>query len=75
MKNVTLALDEDILEAGREYARQHRTSLNRLIRKLLEQTVAPPPSSSGLAEFLRLAKKANGHSRGWKWRRTDLYDV
>ena len=75
MTNVTLALDEGILEAGREHARQHRTSLNRLIRKLLEQTVAPHPSGAGLAEFLRLARKANGDSRDWKWKRTDLYDT
>ena len=75
MKNVTLALDEGILEAGREYARQHHTSLNRLIRKLLEQTVSPHPRDVGLAEFIRLARKAKGNSRDWKWKRTDLYDV
>ena len=39
MQNITLSLDEDILKAGREYAKKHKTSLNSLIRRLLEQTV------------------------------------
>ena len=39
MKNITLSIDEDILQAGREYARVHDMSFNVLVRKLIEQTV------------------------------------
>jgi hypothetical protein len=35
MKNITLALDEKTIKAGREYARTHNLTLNSLIRKLL----------------------------------------
>jgi plasmid stability protein len=41
MKNITISLDDEILKAGREYAKRHNTSLNSLIRKLLAQTVLP----------------------------------
>jgi ribosomal protein S3AE len=75
MKNVTLALDERVLAAGREYARQHRTSLNRLIRQLLEKTVTSKASESDLSQFFQLADKAAGNSHGRRWKREDLYDV
>lgn len=40
MKNITLSADEELLKAGRDYARAHNTSLNDLIRKLLAQAVS-----------------------------------
>ena len=39
MKNITLALDEDTLAAGRAYAERHQTTLNALVRDLLARTV------------------------------------
>ena len=39
MPNITISLDEDLLKSGRRYAEKHQTSMNALIRKLLEQTV------------------------------------
>ena len=39
MPNITISLDEDLLKSGRRYAEKHQTSVNALIRKLLEQTV------------------------------------
>ena len=41
MKNITLSIDEDVLQAGRDYARAHNMSFNVLVRKLIEQTVVP----------------------------------
>lgn len=74
MKNVTISLDDEILKAGREYARRHNTSLNALIRKLLAQTVLPD-SQNWLEECFALMDQANANSRGQKWNREDLYDV
>ncbi|MBN1675912.1 MAG: hypothetical protein JXR37_33015 [Kiritimatiellae bacterium] len=75
MKNVTIAIDEKTLAAGREYARKHRTSLNKLIRQLLERTVLPQRSESWVEEFFRLADQAEGDSRGKRWTREDVYDA
>lgn len=74
MKNVTISLEEEILKAGREYAKRHNTSLNALIRKLLAQTVLPE-SQNWLEECFTLMDQANANSHGEKWKREDLYDV
>ena len=39
MKNITFAIDDKTLEAGRRYASRHRTTLNALVRDLLVRTV------------------------------------
>ena len=74
MKNITLSLDEKVLEAGREYAKAHNMSLNALIRKLLAQTVLPA-AEHWVDEMLGLMDRAEGDSHGQKWTREDLYDV
>ena len=75
MKNVTIAIDEQTLTAGREYARAHHTSLNKLIRDLLRRTVVRDSRATWADEFLELAEKAGGDSRGRRWKREDLYRV
>lgn len=75
MKNVTIALDEDVLKAGREYARAHHTSLNNLIRRLLERTVMRRQEEGAWDRFFELADKAGGDSKGKRWKREDLYRV
>ncbi len=73
MKNITISVDEKVLEAGREYAKKHDISLNALIRKLLTQTVQPE-SEDWLDECFLLMDKADAYSDGEKWSREDLYD-
>ena len=74
MKNITIALDEKIIKAGREYAQKHHTSLNSLIRSLLEQTVMPA-SKHWLDECFELMDQAQADSSGTRWKREDLYRV
>ena len=74
MKNVTIAVDEGTLVAGREYARAHHTSLNALIRHLLRQTVVRQSSPAWIEDFFKLADRAGGNSRGKRWKREDLYE-
>jgi hypothetical protein len=72
MKNITLAIDEDILERGREYAKRHHTSLNGLVRDLLERTVKP--RKDWLEETFRLADEAHGNSEGRIWTKEEIND-
>lgn len=74
MKNITLSIDNDVLRAGREYAKKHNISFNALIRRLLEQTVLKS-SHDWIDECLQLMDKAKANSQGKKWRRKDLYRV
>ena len=74
MPNITISLDEDLLKSGRRYAEKHQTSLNALIRTLLEQSVRPQ-SKNWLEECFQLMDRTNVNSKGRKWRREELYDV
>ena len=74
MPNITISLDKDLLESGRRYAEKHQTSLNALIRTLLEQSVRPQ-SKNWLEECFQLMDRTNLNSKGRRWRREELYDV
>ena len=74
MPNITISLDEDLVNAGRAYAREHNTSLNNLLRKLLAQTVTSK-SDGWLDECFSLMDRAGANSQGRRWKREDLYDV
>ena len=73
MPNITISLDEGLLKSGRRYAEKHQTSINALIRKLLEQTVRLQ-SEAWLAECFNLMDRAGGNSKGRRWQREDLYN-
>jgi hypothetical protein len=72
VKNVTLALDEETLDAGRAYAHRHQTTLNTLIRELLVKTVVADRDAA-VREMFRLMDAHPGDSRGKGWTRDELY--
>jgi hypothetical protein len=72
MKNVTLALDEETLNAGRAYAQRHQTTLNALVRDLLVKTVVADRQAA-VDEMFRLMDAHPGNSRGRRWSRDELY--
>jgi hypothetical protein len=73
MANITLSLDDDLIKAGREYAKKNQgSSLTNLIRKILKDTVSPS-SEQWIEECFTLMDKAGGGSKGKKWSREDLY--
>jgi hypothetical protein len=74
MRNVTLSIDDNVLLAGREYARNHNISFNVLVRKLIEQTVVPK-KGQWLDDTFTLMDKLNVSSGNKKWTREELYRV
>jgi len=46
MRNVTLSMSESLLERGREYAHEHGTTLNQLIRDLLTREISRGDSTA-----------------------------
>lgn len=72
MKNITLALDEETLEAGRAYARRHQTTLNALVRELLVKTVVTDRQAA-VREMFRLMDAHPGNSHAHRWTREELY--
>ena len=74
MPNITISIEEDLLKSGRRYAEKHQTSINALIRKLLEKTVYTQ-SDDWVEECFQLMDRTDVNSKGKRWRREDLYDV
>jgi len=74
MPNLTISIDEDLMKTGRQYAEKHHTSVNALIRNLLEQTVKNN-SVQWIEECFSLMDRADARSEGKTWKREDLYDV
>ena len=72
MRNVTLSADERLIDEGRRYAREHHTSLNALLRTLLERVVRES-QTDWVADCVKEMDAAKGNSRGKKWKREDLY--
>ena len=72
MKNITLALDEKIIQKGRKYASKHNLTLNSLVRKLLEKTV-DADSSDWLDECFAKMDKIDLPTKIEKWNREELY--
>jgi hypothetical protein len=72
MKNITLALDDETLEAGRNYANRHQTTLNALVRHLLVRTVVADRRAA-VTEMFRLMDAHPGNSQGKRWSRDELY--
>ncbi len=74
MPNITISIDEKLLKFGRQYAEKHHTSVNALIRTLLERTVKAD-STQWLDECFALMDRTNARPTGKRWKREDLYDV
>jgi hypothetical protein len=80
MKNVTLAIDEQLLERARTLADSRKTSLNALIRSLLAHEVEQDDriawARQGMRRLIEEAKAKAGDSHGepYVWNRRDAYD-
>lgn len=76
MKNITLAIDEEILRAARRYAANHDTTVNALVREFLSDLVRwEERAAKARAELVEMAKKSKARlGPNWKWKREDAYE-
>jgi uncharacterized protein DUF6364 len=76
MKNITLAIDEDLLKAARRYAAARDTTVNGLVREYLTRIATEDDRvAKARAELLKLAEASEARlGPGWKWNREELYD-
>jgi antitoxin component of RelBE/YafQ-DinJ toxin-antitoxin module len=71
--NLTLSLDERLLDEARKVAAAMGKSVNQLIREHLEQITSKPPVEEEIAELRRLSQESGGRSRGWKFDREEIH--
>jgi hypothetical protein len=71
--NLTLSVDEQLVERAREVARQQGTSLNALIRDYIELLAGQAGGDAILREFETMWAEP-GSSGGKPFRRAELYE-
>lgn len=72
--NVTLSIDEELVQRARDLAARQGTSLNQMIRRLLEEATRANARDAVLADLEQLWDESEGDSRGRSWTREELYD-
>ena len=74
MKNITLAIDETLLNRGRSFAQRRNLSFNAFVRGLIEKSVQEEPLIWTEDAFALMdAAAATPNPAGWS--REDLYRV
>jgi hypothetical protein len=72
-KNVTISLDENLLNAGRRYAKLKGTSINEMFREFLRGKVVADTGSDIAEEMMDALDAAQNQSKKRSWKREDAY--
>jgi hypothetical protein len=72
LMNVTLSIDEQVVERARKKADALGKSLNQLIRDYLQKLAGGDDPERSIEEFNRLSGR--GHSRGWRFNRDEIHE-
>ncbi|NJM34038.1 MAG: hypothetical protein HC850_04235 [Rhodomicrobium sp.] len=76
MKNITLAVNEEVLAAVRKYAAARDTTVNALVRDYLTRLATfEDRAAKARQELVRLSEASDGRLESdWTWNREDMYD-
>lgn len=72
--NLTVSIDDSVVEKARLVARNQGTSLQNLIRDYLASLTGVSGGAAAAGELLELMASQGGHSGGRKLTREDAYD-
>lgn len=72
--NLTLAVDDRLVEQARKVAESQGKSLNQVIREYLEELTSPSTTAGEMEELRRLSLEGQGRSRGWKFDRQEIHE-
>jgi hypothetical protein len=72
--NITLSVDDGVIQEARRRAEAMGTSVNQLVREYLERLAGKTDRDADAAEFERLSRLAQGNSRKWKFNREELHE-
>jgi len=71
--NITLSIDEQLVERAREKLRATGRTINQEIREHLQHLAGDDQQLERDLEFLE-STAGQGDSKGWKWNREDAYE-
>ena len=72
--NITLSVDDEVVQKARRRAEQLGTSVNQLVREYLEQLAGKSDPARVADEFERLSRQSPGNSKGWKFNREEAHE-
>ncbi len=72
--NLTISIDDSLLEKARKLAARRGTSVQELLRAQLETLVGHESGESVADELLELMETQGGHSGGRRIRRDEAYE-
>jgi Ribbon-helix-helix protein, copG family len=72
--NVTISVEDELLERARNLARQRGVSLQELIRDQLRLLAGERSGADAARELRELMASHGGHSGGQRWHREDAYE-
>lgn len=73
-RNLTLAIDDDLLDKVRVLAAMKRTSVNEMVRGFLTRLVEQEGEHDEATEaLLKLARESQGRMGDWKFSREETY--
>ena len=71
--NVTISVEDDLLQRARDLARRRGISLQELIREQLRLLAGERSGADTARELLELMETHVGHSQGRSWSRDEIY--
>jgi rubrerythrin len=75
MKNITLSVDEESLEAVRIYAAKNSTTVNAIVRETFDKIAkSEDRTERARRRLLELAGTSTAEMGPVTWKREDLYD-
>jgi Family of unknown function (DUF6364) len=76
MKNITLAIEDEILDKARIVAAQRRTTVNAMVRNFLSEVAGrDEKQAEARKELLRLMETSQGRmARDWKFDREETHE-
>ncbi len=72
--NLTITVDDELVERAREMARRQGTSVQEVIREHLATYIGKRPRNDVARELAELFRHTSGRSGGKKIRRSDAYE-
>ena len=75
MKNLTLALDDTLLDEVRTIAANKKTTVNAMVREFLHHVAQQESrAESAMRELARMSERTNAKLGPVTWMRDELYD-
>lgn len=74
MRNITLSVDDEVIDRARRYAAQHNSSLNNLVREYLHEIASREDEVAAARKQIReMSRRSKARIGNQKWTREDLY--